>query len=106
MTISQAVGITYPFFIKIASQLKQKGLVITAQGRNGGYKLARPAQEISLYDVFLAIEGELKLNRCLHKDGYCSRNAVDTCLLHDYFYALQEDLIASLSGKYIADFPL
>jgi len=103
-TISQAIGMTYPFFIKIAGQLKQSGLVDTAQGRNGGYKLAKQVSNISLYDVFLAIEGELKVNRCLEDAQYCSRNAVGSCSIHDYFHTLQEDLIGKLSGTYIIEF--
>jgi len=103
-TIAQAVGVTYPFFIKLANLLKHKGLIHTAQGRNGGYQLARPAEEISLYDVYLAVEGDLRLNRCLGADKFCSRDAVEKCSLHRFFKTLQENLIAELSSKSIADF--
>lgn len=103
-TVAQAAGITYPFFIKLSSLLKHQGLIQTTQGRNGGYQLARPAEKISLYDVYRAVEGELNLNRCLEEDQYCSRDAVAACPFHNYFGALQESLITELSSKYIADF--
>ncbi|MCL2843516.1 MAG: Rrf2 family transcriptional regulator [Oscillospiraceae bacterium] len=104
MTISQSIGITYPFFIKIANQLKKKGLLKAIQGRNGGYHLARPGEEISLYDVFWSIEGDLALNRCLHDDKFCSRTEPENCEFHHYFQELQEQVIGALSGKTIADF--
>ena len=103
MTISQSVGITYPFFIKIANQLKQKGLLSAVQGRNGGYRLARPAKEINLYDVFLSIEGELQINRCLQKEGLCTRGDIKDCKMHGFWSGLQEKLIGEMSGQTIAD---
>jgi len=104
MTISQSIGITYPFFIKIANQLKQKGLLSAVQGRNGGYRLARPAHQISIYDVFLSIEGSLHINRCLQEDQHCSRSAREHCHMHKFFHGLQQKLIDEMSSKNIADF--
>ena len=104
MTISKAVGITYPFFIKIATQLRQKGLLYAVQGRNGGYRLNKSAKEISIYDVFLAIEGPLEINRCLKEDGVCPRNENDDCKFHIFFGDVQNTLIETMSNKFIADF--
>jgi len=103
MTISQSIGITYPFFIKIANQLKQKGLLSAVQGRNGGYRLARPAQQINLYDVFLCIEGELQINRCLQKNQTCSKGDTTSCKMHAFLRSLQNKVIEEMSGQSIAD---
>ena len=104
MTISQSIGITYPFFIKIANQLKQKGLLSAVQGRNGGYRLARCAKEISLYDVFLSIEGELKINRCLHPEQKCTKGEISACKLHGFLRSLQNKVIEEMTNHTIADF--
>ena len=106
MTISQSIGITYPFFIKIANQLKQKGLLSAVQGRNGGYRLARPAHQISVYDVFHSIEGDLQINRCLQPDTHCSRGegVRDECHLHKFFHGLQERIIEDMTQKNISEF--
>lgn len=103
-TIAQAMGITYPFFVTIASKLKKKGLITGVQGRLGGYRLPRPAEQISLYDVYRAIEGELYINRCLYPDNYCSRNGVTECEVHDFFVEVQDYLVNTLTTKTIADF--
>ena len=101
-TISEAVGVTYAFFIKVANQLKKERLVDAVQGRHGGYLLARPADQISLYDVILAMEGKLQINRCLKDDAFCSRDGVGTCPVHDFLRGLQERMIQDLSDTYIA----
>lgn len=103
-TISQAVGLTYPFFVKIASQLKKEGLLHVVQGRNGGYKLSRNAAEISIYDVFLAIEGPLEINRCLKESSVCARNDDGNCKFHVFFARIQADLVKEMTDKCIADF--
>ena len=104
MVISQATGMSYPFFIKVARQLKQHGLLNTIQGRNGGFILAKPATKISIYDVFLAIEGNLQVKRCFEDKQFCKRGTADVCSTHEYFLALQKTMIENMSGKYVADF--
>jgi len=104
--IAQAVGISYPFFSKIANQLKRKGLVASVQGRNGGYRLAKSAREISVYDVILAMEEDLKINRCCHAAGkQCGRSAKG-CTIRAYYREIREMLVDALSGKYITDFAI
>lgn len=44
--------------------LRRAGLVSAGEGRRGGYKLARPASQITLLDVVVAIEGDTKLFAC------------------------------------------
>jgi len=103
MDIAEAVGVTYPFFIKIAGQLKKAGLIEAVQGRHGGYQLGMPACEISLYNVFLAIEGELQINRCLKGVKECSHITLHGCKLRSFFCRLQEQITASMSGIVISD---
>ena len=101
--ISKAVGITYPYFIKISNQLRSKGLLISAQGRNGGYQIARPAHKINLYDVVLAMEGGLNISHCFETDTQQDREA-EHCALQDYYKDIREMLIAKLSSMCITDF--
>jgi Rrf2 family protein len=55
--IAEEQGISSPFLVQILLQLKGAGLVVSTRGAAGGYRLARPPQEISLADVIDAIEG-------------------------------------------------
>ncbi|TAG27595.1 MAG: Rrf2 family transcriptional regulator [Verrucomicrobia bacterium] len=53
----EAVPATY--LVQILSELRNGGLINSRRGKQGGYALARPAQEISLFDILSLIEGDV-----------------------------------------------
>lgn len=53
----EAVPATY--LVQILGELRTGGLVTSRRGKQGGYALARPAAEISLFDVVSLIEGDV-----------------------------------------------
>jgi Rrf2 family protein len=55
--ISEEHGIPERYLVQILLQMKGSGLVASTRGALGGYRLARPAESISLADVLGAIEG-------------------------------------------------
>src|SRR3954465_621503 len=57
--IAEAQGIPVKFLETILGDLKHGGIVASQRGAEGGYSLARPADEISLADVMRVIEGPL-----------------------------------------------
>lgn len=52
------------YLAKHMQALSQAGVVVSVPGRRGGYRLGRPAVEITLLDVVLAIDGEATAFRC------------------------------------------
>ena len=52
------------FLAQILSKLRNHGLITSRRGSQGGYTLARPSDEISLYDILMAVEGQ-----CLQLSG-------------------------------------
>ncbi|MDQ1568154.1 MAG: hypothetical protein QOF96_3034, partial [Actinomycetota bacterium] len=58
-TIARAQDIPLKFLLGILSDLKRAHLLRSQRGAEGGYWLARPAEEISLADVIRAIDGPL-----------------------------------------------
>ncbi len=46
------------FLAQILGKLRGHGLITSRRGNLGGYKLSRPPEEISLYDIMMATEGE------------------------------------------------
>jgi Rrf2 family protein len=57
--LADAQHIPLHFLENILGDLKQAGIVATRRGPEGGYKLARPAGEVSVADVIRAVEGPL-----------------------------------------------
>ena len=104
MNISEATGITYPFFIKIASLLKRRGLLKAIHGRNGGYELGKPAYKISVYDVYVAIEKkDMQIHHCLKSGEPCDHGNFPDCKMRKFFSGIQENIIAEMSGTKITD---
>jgi len=57
--IAAMTQISHGYLEQILSSLKKSSLVISIRGVNGGYKLARDAQEILVLDIVEALEGKL-----------------------------------------------
>jgi Rrf2 family protein len=57
--ISQAEGVSAAYAAKILRVLRKGGFVKAARGKDGGYTLARPADEIVIGDVIGALGGRL-----------------------------------------------
>jgi Rrf2 family protein len=55
--ISEAHGIPIRYLVQILLQLKGAGLVTSTRGASGGYRLARPAESISIGEVLTAVDG-------------------------------------------------
>lgn len=56
---------------KLLKQLQQHGLVTSTRGQHGGYRLARPATDITAAQVLDALEGPLALTECAAHAGHC-----------------------------------
>ncbi|MGN8244299.1 RrF2 family transcriptional regulator [Cellulomonas soli] len=52
-------GLPASFLERILGDLRRAGVVVSARGRGGGYRLARPADQITLADVVRAVDGPL-----------------------------------------------
>jgi Rrf2 family protein len=59
------------FVRRVVARLGAAGLLTTTRGLKGGIALARPAAEISLLDVVLAMGDPVTLNKCLDPDHTC-----------------------------------
>ncbi len=57
--LAKAQGIPAQFLVDILSALRADRLVRSQRGRDGGYELARPADQISIADVLRCIDGPL-----------------------------------------------
>jgi len=72
--IAQAEEIPYSFTAKILRSLVHGGLLRSSRGAHGGFALSRAASEISLREVYEAIEGRISLAQdpdaaCTHSSG-------------------------------------
>jgi Rrf2 family protein len=71
--IAEAQGIPSELLAKILQRLVRSKLLVSLQGTNGGYKLARDSRTISAFDVIKAIEGPLFITSCVTHKGACEQ---------------------------------
>lgn len=64
-----------PTVSKLLKLLTQAGLVESFRGANGGYRLARPAADISVAEVVEAVDGPIGMTDCGVGEGQCDREA-------------------------------
>ena len=59
LQIAQRQGVPKQYLDQLMMMLRKAGLIESVRGRQGGYRLARPAGTITLLDVVVALEGPL-----------------------------------------------
>ena len=78
--IARNQDISVKYLDHIISSLKAAGLIRNVGGKNSGYRLSRPAAEITTYDIFRAFEFGLEINICVTPDYVCDRASICTIL--------------------------
>ena len=100
IAVSQEIPLSY--LEQIFMGLKKGNLVKSVRGPGGGYLLGRPAEEIVISDIMLAVEEPLKMTRCGKKDAGCMHDK-SRCLTHDLWEGLGERIFEYLNGITLAD---
>ena len=69
--LSERARLELPTVSKLLKQLAQAGLVASTRGINGGYRLARPPERITIADIVTAMEGPIGMTECSAHAGLC-----------------------------------
>lgn len=103
--ISERQSISLSYLEQLFSKLRKNKLVSSARGPGGGYKLSRPAEEITVFDVISAVDENIDSTACRGK-GDC-RDGKE-CLSHHLWCSLSEQIQTFLSditlGQVVADY--
>ncbi|MGX7014927.1 Rrf2 family transcriptional regulator [Vagococcus silagei] len=91
----QKVSPTY--LSKILTKLSKEGLVASASGAKGGYKLSSNWESISFLDIIQAIEGRQSLFDCyLHEDPNCTIKKIMTAAEEEMENTLKKQTLGGL----------
>lgn len=85
---------------KVLQRLARVKLLSSKRGPSGGYSLAKPSHEISLLDVYEALEGPLRQDGCLFDKPVCQRVE---CILGDLVERLRSEARAYLESTPLGD---
>jgi Rrf2 family protein len=100
--IAERQQISLAYLEQLFSKLRRAGLVASARGRTGGYRLGRPASQISVAEIMAAVEEGVRMTRC-HGIEALPCMAGQRCLTHGLWDALGEQIAAFLDSITLAE---
>jgi Rrf2 family protein len=95
--IAKNQDVSVKYLDHIIASLKSAGLVVNVGGKKSGYKLNRPAKDISIYDVYKAFEGDMSIIDCLYPEGECLRK--ESCVLKGFWCDLNSSIITKMKSR-------
>jgi len=98
--LAERAGLEAPTVAKVLKPLAQAGLVEAFRGANGGYRLARPAGDISLIEIVEAMEGPLGMTECSLHAGHCGIE--DSCGARANWRRINDVVADALRGVSLA----
>ncbi|MBD3369868.1 Rrf2 family transcriptional regulator [Candidatus Fermentibacteria bacterium] len=99
--MSESLSVSRSHLAKVLQRLAREGLVESCRGRAGGFRLARPAFDISLMELVEAVDGPSLTGGCLLGDPVCRRGE---CVLSNLVDEVGNRVIESLSEATLMEF--
>lgn len=97
---SQQLSLSY--LEQLFGKLRRAGLVASARGPGGGYRLARPAQAVQIAEIVAAVDEEIRTTRCFAGGKGCMPDA-SRCQTHELWAELGQQIQLFLGGISLAD---
>jgi Rrf2 family protein len=104
--IANEYNVPAALLMNILKELSNAGLVESVRGARGGYRLARPPEQISVADVLRVLEGGVHLAECVREegpDGTTSCTLMETCPIRDPIHRLHRKMHDFLRGCTLAE---
>ena len=86
---------------KILQRLVRARLLISVQGTRGGYRLGKPAAQISVADVIQAVDGPVTVTACSPDDHACGQYT--TCSIRDPLWKIKNRILEMLTTVSVAE---
>ena len=99
--IAEEMQISRMFLSRINMYLGRAGLLSSQRGAKGGVMLARDAADISIYDVIVAVDGPIMVNRCLETPEHDTFEF--NTQLNNYWQSVQVELEQKLKNTSLKD---
>jgi Rrf2 family protein len=94
--LAEKLGVSQTYLSKMMTKLVKAGLIQSAPGANGGYRLRRKQEDISFLNIIHAIEGTASLFECSLDHG-------SDCLIQQVVIDAERQMEQYLENKKIVD---
>lgn len=99
--LADETGLPLPTVQKLVSRLSAAGLIESARGTGGGFRLSRPPAAISLADIVEAIEGPIMMTACVEKGKHdCCID--QSCKVKPHWNGVNDAVRGALAGVSLA----
>lgn len=102
--IAERQGISINYLEQLIARLRRSGIVHGIRGAQGGYLLARPAEEISVGDILRSLEGDLSPVDCYeinNTDIQCENS--DLCVTKHVWKRISDSINGAVDGIMLSD---
>ncbi len=99
--IAHHSGVSVNHLAKVMQRLVKSGILASSRGPKGGFSMALPLEQVSLLDIYEAIEGRLSNSPCTLNRKKCIFNE---CMFGSLFSNLNQEVSDYLKHKKISDF--
>lgn len=101
--LSKELFIPERFTYRILRKLLLSGLIDSVRGPRGGYVLAKDPEDITLYDVYESISGEMIINYCLDEKTCEFAKDSSNCIMHKEMKKIQDVLVNEFKSVNFGD---
>ena len=101
--IAERQEISLSYLEQLFAKLRRCGLVESVRGPGGGYRLARPREEVRIADIICAVDEPIRAVRCSPGAAIGCRGDRSRCLTHDLWEELSNQIHLYLSSVTLAD---
>jgi len=95
--------ISLSYLEQLFARLRRAGIVAGMRGPGGGYRLARPAAEVAIAEVIVAVDEPIKTTRCRDGSLKSCQGKVGRCIAHDLWDELGRQIHVFLAGVSLED---
>ena len=99
--VAEATHLALPTVQKLLKILTKNGLVESARGTDGGYRLARAPEQITASEILDTLEGPVAITECSHDDGHCDLEP--NCQVGDAWQKISLAIRAAMSDIRLCD---
>lgn len=94
--LNELLKIPWPYLRQLLTKLSKSGFIYSTQGRNGGFQLKKPADQIILAEIIESVEGLNVLGTCIMGFDKCPFN--HTCAMHEVWEETRAGILNVLNN--------
>lgn len=102
-SIAKRENISNNYLRQLVMLMVQEGILKTLRGKNGGVFLAKEPKDITVYELYRLLEGELFISDCLKPIVHCESSHNKPCFISDIWNQVNKAVIQVLNTMTLAD---